>query len=224
MSPVIGGPCEYRSYEGRCRLVDVAFEPREGRDGVLFARARYMPLGEGPMFTEVLGRPVPVAERELVTRYYRAYAEVGCRGSVIRSGTCTPETSSFDKPPFDVPGAPANEATTDTSRALLACESSPSVTTCNAAGYAAAFTSSSEAGAAEKAYARAARLEIEECRAGYGRACTSLAFKARFGLGMKPSPEDADRLTAIACTLHEPGTCLTRTERGTTASRDASAD
>ncbi len=223
MSPVIGGPCDYRSYEGRCRLVDVAFEPREGRDGVLFARARYMPLGEGPMFTEALERPVPLAERDLVTRYYRAYAEVGCRGSVIRSGTCTPETSSFDKPHFDVPGAPANDASTETSGVLLACQSSPSVATCNAAGYAATFTRSSDPEAAENAYARAARLEIEECRSGYGRACTSLAFKARFGLGMKASPEDADRLLAIACRLHEPGTCLAGT-RDETTSRDASAD
>lgn len=220
-APVIGGPCEYRSFDGRCRLVGVAFEPRADRDGVMVVRARYVPLGDGPMLTETLERPS--AERELVARYYRAFAEVDCRGSVIRSGTCAPETSSFEKPPFEVPGAPTTNDAADAARAPLDCETSPSVATCNAAGYAATFTTSKDPRAATRAYQRAAELEVDECRAGFGRACASLAAKARFGLGMEASSEDADRLLAIACKLHEPRTCFASAARGQ-VTRDAGAD
>ena len=103
--PLVGGPCEYRSYPGQAEIVSVT--PSTAASGRFDVRFRFIPDGvvEEPLGKSALERTFPLLpDREMPPD--RAYVEqldirpgtrVGCTLRVITRGTCTPVL--FDFPP-----------------------------------------------------------------------------------------------------------------------------
>jgi len=103
--PLVGGPCEYRSYPGQAEILSVV--PSTAAGGRFDVRFRFVPDGtvEEPLGTAALERKfLLLPDRE--TPPDRAYIEhfdiqpgkrLACTLKVITRGTCTPIL--FDFPP-----------------------------------------------------------------------------------------------------------------------------
>lgn len=110
--PMVGGPCEYRSYPGQAEIVSVA--PSAAAAGRFDVRFRFIPDGavEEPLGKAALGRTFSLLpEREMPPD--RAFVEAfdirpgkryPCTLRVITRGTCTPIL--FDFPSLKAGGEP----------------------------------------------------------------------------------------------------------------------
>lgn len=96
---VVGGPCEYQSYSGTCRFKDIWRRLEPDGSGSVTLVAHFAPeSGSIASFNRSL---VVREEDEAAMRTWLAtLPPVPCHGSVIVSGTCNPEMSQVDVPPF----------------------------------------------------------------------------------------------------------------------------
>jgi hypothetical protein len=102
--PLVGGPCEYRSYPGQAEIVSVA-PTADGRFDVKF---RFIPDGtvEEPLGKSALGRTFSLLpdremppDRAFIERFdIRPGKRLGCTLQVITRGTCTPILFDFPSP------------------------------------------------------------------------------------------------------------------------------
>jgi len=105
--PLVGGPCEYKSYPGQAEIVSVApWAPPAAEAGGRFdVKFRFIPDGpvEGPLGKAALQRTFSLLpDREMPPD--RAFMEkfdirpgkrIGCTLKVITRGTCTPILFDF---------------------------------------------------------------------------------------------------------------------------------
>jgi hypothetical protein len=99
--PLVGGPCEYRSYPGQAEIVSVA----PAADGRFDVKFRFIPDGtvEEPLGKSALGRTFSLLpdreippDRVLIERFdIRPGKRLGCTLKVITRGTCTPILFDF---------------------------------------------------------------------------------------------------------------------------------
>ena len=107
--PLVGGPCEYRSYPGRAEIVSVA--PSAVTNGRFDVRFRFIPDGavEEPLGKSALERTFPLLpggemppDRAFIETFdIRPGTRLGCTLKVITRGTCTPILFEF---PASAPG------------------------------------------------------------------------------------------------------------------------
>ena len=105
--PLVGGPCEYRSYPGQAEIVSVApWAPPAAAAGERFdVKFRFIPEGpvEEPLGKAALQRIFPLLpdretppDRALIERFdIRPGKRLGCTLKVITRGTCTPILFDF---------------------------------------------------------------------------------------------------------------------------------
>jgi hypothetical protein len=105
--PLVGGPCEYRSYPGQAEIVSLA----PAADGRFDVKFRFIPDGnvEEPIGKSALGRTFNLLpdremppDRAFIERFdIRPGKRLGCTLKVITRGTCTPILFDF---PEGTPG------------------------------------------------------------------------------------------------------------------------
>ena len=105
--PLVGGPCEYRSYPGQAEIVSVT--PAAG--GRFDVRFRFIPDGavKEPLGKSALERTFPLLpggetppDRAFIETFdIRPGTRLGCALKVITRGTCTPILFEF---PASAPG------------------------------------------------------------------------------------------------------------------------
>ena len=103
--PLVGGPCEYRSYPGQAEILSVV--PSTAAGGRFDVKFRFLPDGavEEPLGKAALERSFSLLpdgetppDRATVDRFdIRPGKRVACTLKVITRGTCTPIL--FDFPP-----------------------------------------------------------------------------------------------------------------------------
>lgn len=108
--PLVGGPCEYRSYPGQAEIVSVA----QAADGKFDVKFRFIPDGnvEEPLGKSVLERTFSLLpdremppDRAFIEKFdIRPAKRLGCTLKVITRGTCTPIL-------FDFPSLASGDAT-----------------------------------------------------------------------------------------------------------------
>jgi hypothetical protein len=113
--PLVGGPCEYRSYPGQAEIVSVApwAAPAAAAGERFDVKFRFIPDGpvEEPLGKAALQRTFPLLpdretppERALIEKFdIRPGKRLGCTLKVITRGTCTPIL--FDFPSLTPGGA-----------------------------------------------------------------------------------------------------------------------
>ena len=99
--PLVGGPCEYRSYPGQAEIVSVAPAADERFD----VKFRFIPDGpvEEPLGKAALQRIFPLLpdremppDRAFIEKFdIRPGKRLGCTLKVITRGTCTPILFEF---------------------------------------------------------------------------------------------------------------------------------
>jgi len=114
--PLVGGPCEYRSYPGQAEIVSVApWAPPAAEAGGRFdVKFRFIPDGpvEGPLGKAALQRTFSLLpdremppDRAFIEKFdIRPGKRIGCTLKVITRGTCTPIL-------FDFPSLAPGDAT-----------------------------------------------------------------------------------------------------------------
>ncbi len=95
-APPTAGPCAYDAYQGTCRLTDVWLDRRSKETTV---EARY----DTPRGPEIYRQTVPNGRAERLRAHLAAHPQIGCRGDVIRRGTCEPSHLELDLPPLSSP-------------------------------------------------------------------------------------------------------------------------
>lgn len=104
--PLVGGPCEYRSYPGQAEIVSVA--PSAAETGRFDVKFRFIPdeAVEEPLGKTALERTFPLLpdremppDRAAIERFdIRPGKRLACTLKVITRGTCTPILFDFSPP------------------------------------------------------------------------------------------------------------------------------
>jgi hypothetical protein len=106
-SPLVGGPCEYRSYPGQAEIVSVApwSSPASAAGERFDVKFRFIPDGsvEEPLGKAALQRIFPLLpdremppDRAFIEKFdIRPGKRLGCTLKVITRGTCTPILFDF---------------------------------------------------------------------------------------------------------------------------------
>ena len=103
--PVVGGPCEYRSYPGQAEILSVV--PMGAAGGRYDVKFRFLPDGpvEEPLGKSALERTFSLLpdgntppDGAYIEKYrIRPQLRLGCRLQVIMRGTCTPILFDFPR-------------------------------------------------------------------------------------------------------------------------------
>lgn len=210
---VMGGPCEYSSYDGRCSFGNVRSEPSGQDPDVSQVTVTYRAQKEpGIEFTDYFS--LPTREVAYAERYYRRFGDVVCKGQRIKTGTCAPQTGGVLIPRFRFPGSPHEHP--GGCEQPLACDEGckgQNLADCARGGYGAFFGVETvpDRTRAMYHYRSALKLAIKECNEGNRGAClTATTFLETDLVGDLPPGDKSEALASLyqrACSLGEKWAC-----------------
>lgn len=207
----MGGACEYESYDGECSFAGLDAKPNDGDPDLLWVTVRHHTLGK-PFLTPSEQTALPRWELEELRAHYDDSARVRCKVSQIRKGTCVPETASYERNEFRVPGSTGREPPpcSPLAQCVAKCTEAPAGLACDRAGYLLRYGVGVpvDREASNAHYRAALKPVLGDCKAGIGRACMDVANRAEHGFGTDPDPQLAVQIYGMACKLGEPAGCL----------------
>lgn len=212
-SMVMGGTCEYASYDGSCSFGSVRAEASGTDPEVSLLIVTYHADKQpGLDFTDDF--TLPTREIPYAERYYRRFNDAHCKGQRLKTGTCKPQTGGFSIPRFYFPGSPHGHP--GGCEQPLACDEAckdQKLADCARGGYGAFFGVETvpDRSRAMYNYRSALKLAVKECDEGNRGACLTAATFLEVQLVGDLPPEDRSHALAAlykkACSLGESWAC-----------------